>query len=90
MRWIIPALAFLGLSLISCNQTSDRPPDTRQAGRDAYRASQELRQDAKKAARDLRDAGKNFREGWNEAQREDKARKTERPPRDSADRSESH
>ena len=73
MRWIIPALACLALSLTSCNQTYDRQPDTRQAGREAYRASQELKKDAKRAAQDLRQAGKNFREGWNEAAREDKS-----------------
>ena len=75
MRWMIPALACLGLSLTSCNQTYDRQPDTREAGRDAYRASQELKKDAKRAAQDLRNAGKNFREGWNEAEHEDHSRK---------------
>jgi cytochrome c biogenesis protein ResB len=81
MRWFILPMAFLVFSLTSCNYRSDRRPDTREAGRNAYRASQELKHDAKKAAQDLRDAGKNFREGWSQAEREDKARKHEPEPR---------
>jgi len=84
---MIPALACFGLSLTSCSQSYDRQPDTRQAGREAYRASQELKKDAKRAAQDLRNAGKNFREGWNDAQREDRTRRREPPPPPPRDRS---
>jgi hypothetical protein len=76
MRTCCLALLFLlGFGLASCNRRDeDRrgEPAARQAGRDAYRASQEIKQDAKKAEKQLRDAGKEFREGWNEKKREDR------------------
>jgi hypothetical protein len=57
-----------GLILTSCNRDDHKDePAARQVGRDAYRASQELKEGAKKAEKELRDAGKEVREGWNEA-----------------------
>ncbi|MCU1236676.1 MAG: hypothetical protein JWP63_4643 [Candidatus Solibacter sp.] len=56
-----------GLAISSCNRDE---PAARQVGRDAYRASQEVKQGAKKAGQELRSAGKEIREGWNEAKHE--------------------
>lgn len=67
-------LGFTALSLISCNQSPRRQPDAREAGRQAYQASQNLKRDAKQAAHQLHDAEQQFREGWDEAQRADQAR----------------
>ena len=62
----------VGLILTSCNRDAARDdPTARKVGRDAYRASQELKRDAKEAAQELRKAGKDVREGWNEAKRND-------------------
>jgi hypothetical protein len=63
------------LILASCNRDAHRDePAARQAGRDAYRASQEIKRGAKEAAQELRKAGKEVREGWNEAKRQDDTR----------------
>jgi hypothetical protein len=65
---------FLGLS--SCQQAPRREePNAREAGRQAYRASQKLKHEAKDAARQLHEAEKQFREGWTEASREDNTRR---------------
>jgi len=72
--YITVAIAAI-LSLCSCTRRdADRheEPAARQAGRDAYEASQEIKHDAKKAAHDLRQAGKEFREGWAERRKEAK------------------
>ncbi|HXB69501.1 MAG TPA: hypothetical protein VNY05_14720 [Candidatus Acidoferrales bacterium] len=63
-----------GLSVTSCNRDAPRDdPAARKVGRDAYRASEELKRGAKKAGQELRDAEKEVREGWNEAKHEDKS-----------------
>jgi hypothetical protein len=62
-------LAF-GCGLISC--TRQDQPSARQAGRDAYDATREVKQGAKKAAHEIREAGKDFREGWAERRSESK------------------
>ena len=57
------------LSLCSCTRRDANrrdEPAARQAGRDAYEASQEIKHGAKEAAHELRQAGKEFREGWAE------------------------
>jgi len=65
----------IGLALPSCSRDSRRDdPTARQVGRDAYRATQELKRDAKKAGKELQNAGRDIREGWNEAKHEDKPR----------------
>ena len=61
----------LGLGLIGCDRPNRDQPSARQAGRDAYHATQDLKRDAKDAARQLRQAGKQFREGWSEAKHQD-------------------
>ena len=67
-----------GIGLISCNR-ADEPrrgePAARQAGREVYRATQDVKRDAKEAGQKLRKAGKEFQEGWSEA-------KHENPPRE--------
>jgi hypothetical protein len=68
---LIAVFCFVGLTLTSCNIGSAPQPDARQAGRDAYKASQDLKKDAKEAARQLQNASKEFREGWKEAQQRD-------------------
>jgi hypothetical protein len=75
---LIGLVCFLGFSLTSCNigDRSDRgDAAARQAGRDAYNASRDLKKDAQQAARELRNASKQFREGWSEAQQNDAHRR---------------
>ena len=73
-----------GVFLSACTRTEQRRDDNsaRQAGREAYRASQDVKHGAEKAAKELRNAGKEFREGWSEARREDPPRRKDRhePP----------
>jgi len=70
------ALFIAGLMLTSCGRSSHRDePAAREVGRDAYRASQDIKHGAKKAGQELKKAGKELREGWNEAKREDTRRK---------------
>jgi predicted small secreted protein len=65
-------LLVVGSMLSSCSRDTRRDePAAREVGRDAYRASQEIKRDAKKAGKDLQKAGKELREGWNEAKRDD-------------------
>ena len=77
MRTSVIALVLTcGFGLISCARR-DEParrddPSAREAGREAYDASREIKQGAKTAARELRDAGKEFQQGWRERQRESK------------------
>jgi hypothetical protein len=72
-NWYIALVVAAGLGMVSCdrNDKSRGEPAARQAGRQAYDASQELKRDAKEAAKKLKKAGKDFREGWNEAKHED-------------------
>lgn len=72
MRLSMAALVCsIGLGLVSCtNDTSRRDDAARKAGREAYRASRNLKKDAKQAERELRSAGKQFRQGWDEAKHE--------------------
>ena len=74
-------LLFSSLAFTSCSQTPRRDqPDAREAGREAYRASQKLKREAKDAANQLHDAEKEFRQGWGEASREDNSRRDEPRP----------
>jgi hypothetical protein len=73
----IALMLFAGMALSSCtrdNRPAQQSAAARQAGRDAYRAAQAARRDAKDAARQLEHAGKDFRQGWEEAKREDGTR----------------
>jgi hypothetical protein len=67
-------LILLGLGTVSCSRRDDHrnEPVARQAGREAARASQEVKEGARNAERDLRNAGKQFREGWNEGKHTDR------------------
>ena len=80
-----------GLFLTGCTRTEERHDDTaaRQAGREAYRASEDVKHDAEKAAKELRNAGKEFREGWSEARHEDPPRR-DVPKRDDRRRRSDH
>ena len=70
--WGLALIFVVGLMLASCNRDSRRDePAARQVGRDAYRASEEIKRGAKKAAQELRKAGKEVRQGWNEEKRKD-------------------
>lgn len=71
-------LIILGIGLTSCSRddSSVRAHEAeRQAGRDAYRASQEVKHGAKEAAHELRNASREFREGWSEAKDNEKTRR---------------
>ena len=76
MRASVLALVFAtGLMLTSCKRDARRDdPAARQVGRDAYRASEEIKRGAKKAGQELRKAGEEIRQGWNEAKRKDDSR----------------
>jgi hypothetical protein len=81
LSWIAAAF-FLGATLISCSRderSGRNEPAARQAGRDAYHASREVKQGARRAAHELENAGKEFRQGWGEAKHDDK---TDRRPYD--------
>lgn len=71
---LVSIFCFIALGSMSCSRWDSRheQESARQAGREAYRASRELKRDAKHAATDLQHAGKEFREGWENARREDK------------------
>jgi hypothetical protein len=81
MRIALVTIVTLGaLGLISCSRQDNahRDAPAREAGRDAYKASREIKQQAKKAEHELRDAGKDFQQGWNE---EKKKSPKKEPPR---------
>ena len=75
---LIAIFLLLGFGLTSCTR-EDRShrdePAARQAGREAYKASQEAKRGAREAAHDLRNASKEFREGWTEAKHADPTRR---------------
>src|SRR5579871_1734210 len=76
-RWMGGLIA-LTVALGGCTQAPRREePNAREAGREAYRASQKLKREAKDAAQQLHEAEKEFREGWSEASRQDNTRRTE-------------
>jgi hypothetical protein len=65
----------VGLILTSCGRDAHREGSAaRQIGKDAQRASEEIKHDAKKAEQALRKTGKEVRQGWNEATRGDDSR----------------
>ena len=60
----------------SCSRDKHRDePAARQLGRDAYKASEEIKRGAKEAAQELRKAGKEIRKGWKEAKQDEAQRK---------------
>ncbi len=65
-----------GMAVTGCNRDyrHQEGPAARQAGREAYRASQAAKQDAREAERDLQNASKDFRDGWNEAKHQEDTR----------------
>ncbi len=71
----VTSLIVFGIGLSGCSRkdrdTHQNEPAARQAGREAYRASQDIKKGAKEAAKELRSAGKEFREGWNEQKRQE-------------------
>lgn len=75
--WYIGLVLMAGAGLSSCSRRDE--PAASQAGREAYRTSQEIKRGAKKAAKELQRAGKELREGWNEAKREAKREEAVRP-----------
>ena len=78
MRTFCIPVLLAGLSLVSCTRRDTvrrEEPSAREAGREAYRATQDLKRGAKKAAQELRDAGKEMKQGWNEAKRADQRKK---------------
>jgi hypothetical protein len=67
-------VVLIALGLAGCNRDdADRRSASREAGRAAYRLSEDAKRAAEKARRELRDAGKEARRGWNEAKHQAKA-----------------
>jgi len=79
----VTVLVLMGLGLISCDRRdrAHESPGAREAGREAYKASQEVKHEAREAGRELHNAGKEFRQGWNEAKHTDRTDRTQRPDR---------
>ncbi len=67
-----------GLAWVGCDNRHDDSA-ARQAGRDAYRASKEIKKGAKEAAHDLRSAGRQFREGWEQEKHQSHTDRRDRP-----------
>ena len=74
---ILPLLAVI-LALAACSRDPRYRHDetAREAGRQAYRASQDVKRGAREAGRELKDASREFREGWEQARREHDVRKS--------------
>jgi len=68
-------LIIFGLGLVSCERDREtnrrEAPNAREAGRQAYRASQDLKRGVQNAEKDLEKATREFREGWNEAKHQE-------------------
>ena len=79
---LLSLLLIAGLGAVACNRHERNEPAAREAGREAYHASQEVKKGAKEAARDLHNAGREFREGWTEARHEDPKRHEPRKDKD--------
>jgi hypothetical protein len=75
---LVPVI-IAGVCLVACSREDQRHDDAaaRQAGREAYRASQDVKHGAEKAAKELRNAGKEFRQGWSDAKHGDPHRRNE-------------
>ena len=76
MRSLYIALVLAaGLGLSSCTRedtSRSNEPAAHRAGREAYRASQDIKRGAKKAAEEINKAGDQLRDGWNDAKRQDR------------------
>lgn len=73
---------FIALGLISCDRSDTarrQEPPARQAGRDAYQTSRQIRKGVQEAAHDLQNAGKQFRQGWNEQRSQTSHQNPSRP-----------
>ena len=72
MRGFGPVLMIIvGLNFSACSREDHRDePAARQVGRDAARASEEIKAGAKKAGKAIQKAGKELRQGWNEEKRD--------------------
>jgi hypothetical protein len=81
--WTIIAITLLGISLGACSRNRDAERERWQheqtaaekAGKVAYQASKRAEKAVKSAARDLGKAAQQARQGWNEAEREDRAKR---------------
>jgi len=80
----LPLFALFAL-LTACNQDPRYRHDesAREAGRQAYRTSQDIKRGARHAEEDIRNASREFREGWDQARRD-----SERHRQSGADRRE--
>jgi hypothetical protein len=75
--YLLTTLA-LAVSLAGCarrDQPRRNESSAHEAGREAYQAGQEIKRDAKQAGKEVRKAGKDFRDGWDEARREQPKRR---------------
>jgi hypothetical protein len=66
--WTACLIASLLLGLGACTRQ-----DAKQAGRTAYKVTQETKKAAKKAGQELQQAGREARKGWKEQKRKDAA-----------------
>lgn len=81
MRLAAFAISIIGaLGLVSCERDSARnTPPAREAGREAYQASKDVKRGARHAARTLEHAGKEFDKGWNEERNKTQAQHSDHP-----------
>lgn len=70
------SLAVLVATLTACGRSDadDRSSAAREAGRAAYRLSEDSKRAARELGRDLKQAGSEARKGWSEARSERKSR----------------
>lgn len=61
-------------ALVSCspNDRGRQDADARKLGQEAHEAALKVKHDAKEVAHEARTAGKQFRDGWDDAKRNDK------------------
>ena len=78
MRTLYITVVLVASGLVSCNSQDSahrKEPPARQAGREAYRATEDIKRGAKDAAQEMRKASRELREGWNDAKHEDASRR---------------
>jgi hypothetical protein len=71
---IVLLMAGIGLSACGRKESDQRDSAAREAGRAAYRLSEQTKKAAKELRRDVRQAGKEARQGWDQAKHEDASR----------------
>jgi hypothetical protein len=80
---MLPLLALV-IAFTACERDARYRHDesAREAGRQAYRTSQQIKRGAREAEQDLRDASREFKEGWEQARHDEESRPRKRTDAD--------